>query len=120
MSMEPTCSCGSAGASPSQTLCPLVLRICLSIAQGYLDALKLTAGIFSVPGMQKGLAMMKPYSSRQRSRLVGLINIVAGLCVSWVVSTTNTQLMAAPPDGNGMTLYDPDPKHLWNRLHQAL
>jgi hypothetical protein len=28
--------------------------------------------------------------------------------------------MAAPPDGTGMTLYDPDPKHLWNRLHRAL
>ena len=28
--------------------------------------------------------------------------------------------MAAPPDGAGMTLYDPDPKHLWNRLHLAL
>jgi hypothetical protein len=64
--------------------------------------------------------MRKPCSSRQISLLVGLILIAAGLCVSWVVSTTDTQVMAAPPDGNGMTLYDPDPKHLWNRLHQAL
>ena len=64
--------------------------------------------------------MRKPYSSRQLSLLVGLILVAAGLCVSWVGSTTDTRVMAAPPDGKGMTLYDPDPKHLWNRLHQAL
>jgi hypothetical protein len=28
--------------------------------------------------------------------------------------------MAAPPDGAGMTLYDPGPKPLWNRLHRVL
>lgn len=70
--------------------------------------------------MQKGPAMRKPYPSRPSSLLVGLILIAAGPCVSWVVSTTDMQLMAAPPDGNGVTLYDPDPKHLWNRFHQAL
>jgi hypothetical protein len=76
--------------------------------------------MFSVRGMQKGSAMRKPYPSRPLSLLVGLILVAGGLCVSWVVSTTDTQVMAAPPAGKGMTLYDPDPKHLWNRLHQAL
>jgi hypothetical protein len=64
--------------------------------------------------------MRKPYPSRQLSLLVGLILVAVGLCVSWVGSITDTRVMAAPPDCKGMTLYDPDPKHLWNRLHCAL
>ena len=64
--------------------------------------------------------MRKPNPSRQLSLLVGLILIAVGLCVSWVGSITDTRVMAVPPDGKIMTLYDPDPKHLWNRLHQAL
>ena len=64
--------------------------------------------------------MRNPYPRCPLSLLVGRILVAVGLSVSWVGSTTHTQVMAAVPDGNGMTLYDPDPKHLWNRLHQAL
>ena len=48
--------------------------------------------------------------------LVGLLVVAASLCISFVGPTADTRVMAAPPDGTGMTLYDPDPKHLWNRL----
>src|SRR5262245_50352933 len=51
--------------------------------------------------------------------LVGLRVVAASLCVSFVGSIADTPVMAAPPNGAGMTLYDPDPKHLWNRLHCA-
>jgi hypothetical protein len=65
--------------------------------------------------------MRKPYSSRPLALLlVGLLVVAASLCVSFVGPTSDTRVMAAPPDGAGMTLYDPDPNHLWNRLHRAL
>ena len=65
--------------------------------------------------------MRKPYSSRPLALLlVGLRVVAASLCISFVGPTADTPVMAAPPDGIGMTLYDPDPKHLWNRLHRAL
>src|SRR5262245_41102281 len=65
--------------------------------------------------------MRKPNSRRPLALpLVGLLVVAASLCVSFVGSITDARVMAAPPDGKGMTLYDPDPKHLWNRLHQAL
>lgn len=64
--------------------------------------------------------MRKPSSSRQILLLVGLILSAAGLHVSWMVSTTDTQVMVAPLAGTVITLYDSDPKHIWNRLHQSL
>ena len=65
--------------------------------------------------------MRKPYSSRPLVLLlVGLVVVAAIVSVSFVGSPAGTPVRAAPPDGNGMTLYDPDSKHLWNRLHCAL
>ncbi len=78
------------------------------------------AGVRRLACLLKRSAMRNPYPSCPLSLLVGRILVAVGLSVSWVGSTTHTQVMAAVPDGNGMTLYDPDPKHLWNRLHQAL
>ncbi|MBI3866441.1 MAG: hypothetical protein HY290_31560 [Planctomycetia bacterium] len=60
-------------------------------------------------------------SSRPRALLlVGLLVVAGSLCFSFVGSTADTRVMAAPPDAAAATLYDPDPKHLWNRLHCAL
>jgi hypothetical protein len=60
-------------------------------------------------------------SSRPRSILpVGLAVVAASFCVYMLGSTAHTRVMATPPDAAVTTLYDPDPKHLWNRLHQAL
>jgi hypothetical protein len=65
--------------------------------------------------------MRKLFSSRpQAIHLVGLLVVATSLCVSFVGSTADTRVMAAPPDGAATTLYDPYPKHLWNRLHCAL
>lgn len=63
--------------------------------------------------------MLKPRLARPLSLLAGPILLAGGLCVFWAGPTPDTQVMAAPPDARGATLYDPDPKHLWNRLHQA-
>src|SRR5215471_9002412 len=69
----------------------------------------------------KGSMMRKPYSTRPPALLlVGLLVLVASLCVSFVGSIADTRVMAAPPDAAATTLYGPDPKHLWNRLHCAL
>jgi hypothetical protein len=38
----------------------------------------------------------------------------------FAATTADRQVLAAPPDGARMTLYDPDHEHLWNRLHRAL
>jgi hypothetical protein len=48
-----------------------------------------------------------------------LVILLIGLPVL-AAATADTRVIAAPPDGAGMTLYDSDPKHLWNRLHRAL
>src|SRR5262245_43396792 len=62
--------------------------------------------------------MMQPRSTRKLPLRAGLIPLAAGLFVCWVA--TWRPLTAAPPDAGGTMLYDPDPEHLWNRLHQAL
>ena len=69
----------------------------------------------------KGSKMRKANSNRPPSLLLAGLLVVAGsLCVSFVGSTADTRVMAAPPDAAATTLYDPDPEHLWNRLHCAL
>jgi hypothetical protein len=52
--------------------------------------------------------------------LAGLSVLAASLGVFFAGAPADTRVMAAPPDGAGITLYDRDPKHLWNRLHLAL
>jgi hypothetical protein len=64
--------------------------------------------------------MLKPRSARPLSLVASTVLLAAGLCVSWAGPTADTRVMAAPPVAPGATLYDPDPGHLWNRLHQAL
>src|SRR5262249_29279965 len=47
----------------------------------------------------------------------------AALALFAVCSSRPTRVIRAadPPGGSpGVTVYDPDPKHLWNRLHEAL
>ena len=69
----------------------------------------------------KGPMMRKPNSSRpQALLLVGPAVVAASFCVYMLGSTADTRVMAAPTDTAATTLYDPDPKHLWNRLHCAL
>jgi hypothetical protein len=44
-----------------------------------------------------------------------------GICAVWSsLPTPGTRAADPPRDAPGVTVYDPDPRHLWNRLHEAL
>jgi hypothetical protein len=51
------------------------------------------------------------------SRLIGLI-LAGAFALGFVL--LRGDVSSAPPPLRGSTLYDPDPRHLWNRLHEAL
>lgn len=53
---------------------------------------------------------------RWRLLLIGLVTL--GWFGSWC-SPPPRRIEAAPPVAQGTTVYDPDPQHLWNRLHDA-
>jgi hypothetical protein len=52
------------------------------------------------------------------SKIIGLIVAIA-LALGFVLLRSEV-LSSVPAEARGSTLYDPDPKHLWNRLHEAL
>src|SRR4051794_30480300 len=62
--------------------------------------------------------MMHPSSTRPPQLPAAVILVVTGLCAFWMGPTVGRRVVAAPPDARGTTLYDPDTKPLWNRLHQ--
>lgn len=49
-----------------------------------------------------------------------LIGVATSICLSFEGSNGGTLVMAASPEAATTTLYDSDPKHLWNRVHRAL
>lgn len=60
--------------------------------------------------------MNSPFRIRWPLLLTGLVAV--GWFGSWFLAPRPTGA-AAPPVPQGTTVYDPDPQHLWNRLHDA-
>jgi hypothetical protein len=51
-----------------------------------------------------------------------LAAVAAVICFAyhWSFAPQTSHVAAAPPATPGVAIYDPDPKHLWNRVHEAL
>ncbi len=57
------------------------------------------------------------FANPRAARTVGLI---VAILVSFGMALFRGDSLSAPAATRGSTLYDPDPQHLWNRLHDAL
>jgi hypothetical protein len=62
-------------------------------------------------------------SARSRGRrplLLLAVVAVSGITACWFFAPQPTPAVAGPSAPQGTAIYDPDPEHLWNRLHAAL
>src|SRR5438309_7608069 len=62
--------------------------------------------------------MNAAFRSRWPLLLTGVIALIS-LGSWWFLAPRPTWAETAPPASQGSTVYDADPQHLWNRLHDA-
>jgi hypothetical protein len=62
--------------------------------------------------------MNSPFRTRWPLLLTGVVAL-SWYGAWWFPALRASRAVAAPPAPQGTTVYDPDPQHLWNRLHDA-